>query len=225
MGTELLVGLALSAAGTGLKAYDEHQVLKKQDREVARGIAAQSAIADRANQRVTGELAGLQASTPESEQAASTAAFMQQLRANQKQAEGAQTVGATSDRYNADTAAAKTAVQAYGADKAENAAAIRAPVDQRTGESAALSRMGSDLSSLERKSASEAFMAQLRAKAVRSNPWLQGLGSLMQAAGTVYGGTGGATAGAGAGSAATSTGTALSDWATTGGRALTRGFA
>lgn len=192
MGTEALwIPAVLSAVGAGVQGYSSYQANKSQDEAAAQGIRTQDAHQRDADARVAQEVTKLQSSSPEDSQRQATDAFMDQLKRTRSQAHGADTVGNTSDQFNADSASATADVDKYGANRAGVLGRINAPGLQRTAEGISRLRAGSDLGVIGRASAGDEFLTQLRARSIRPNPWTQ-------AAGQVIGGIGSGMASNGA---------------------------
>lgn len=202
MGTEALwIPAVLSAVGAGVQARESYNVSKGQDEAAAQGIRTQAGHQREADARVAQEVGKLQNSSPEDSQREATDAFMQQLKRTRSQAHGEDTVGATSDAFNTDSARATADVDKYGANRAGILGRINAPGLQRTAENVSRARAGTDLGLIGRASAGDQFLSQLRQSQIRANPWTT-------AAGQIAGGVGaGMAANAGGSGLEAATGT------------------
>lgn len=178
--TAIMVGLAAAGAGAQYKAQDD--MLKNQDREAAQGIRIQAEHQRQADQRIAQEIGSLEDSSPEAMQRQATDAFMEQLRRTRNQAHGEESVGATSDAYNADSAQASSDIDAYGQNRAGVMGKINAAGLQRVAEGISRSRAGGDIDLIGRASNADNFMTQLRTQNIRANPWLMAGGQIMQGA-------------------------------------------
>ena len=104
---------------------------------------------------------------------------MQTLRTNKGQIEGGLTPNIGGDAFREDAASAAGRVQAGAADSAGLLSRIDAPGLQRQGEAFSYGRLGTDLGLINREAKGQAFMDDLRLKAIRRNPWLDAASSLM----------------------------------------------
>lgn len=183
--------MALTALGGGAQLINSQQALKRQDRETARGIAARALLQREAGDRVQRQIADVAASNPEAERRDQNNAFIAALR-NAKVADGGQdigSVGATSDRFAADVGQARAGATAEGQALSGQLAAIDAPGLQRQREARGMADTATDLSMIGDRGNSLDFLTQLRtANAGRTNPWVDAVGSGLQAFGSTYAG-------------------------------------
>lgn len=184
MGTEALwVPAVIAAVGSGIQAKEAHDVAKDQDEAAAQGIRTQAGRQREADARVQQEVDKIGASSPEESQREATDAFMQQLQRTRSQARGGESVGAVSDAYTTDSAAATKAVDQYGANRAGVLGRISAPGLQRTAETVSRLRAGSDLGQIGRNAAGDQFLNQLRMSQISANPWMMAAGQALQSYG------------------------------------------
>lgn len=173
MGTEAIwVPLVLSAVSAGASAKNTYDTAKRQDNEMAAGIAAQADRQRQADQRVSQEVQAIENSSPEAERAAAQDQFLTQLRQSRAQQGGDARVGATSNEFNKDAAQSESNVVDFGKATATRLARIAAPGRQRTNEQVSFGRLGSDLGTIGRNSQADAFLSQLRARGIQRNPWI-----------------------------------------------------
>jgi hypothetical protein len=192
MGTEAFwVPAVIAAAGAGVQAKSQDDMLERQDNQAAEGIRQQGARQKQADDRIAQEITGLENSTPEDSQAQATDAFMSQLKRTRAQARGEGVTGATSSAYAADSARAADDVDKYGANRAGVLGRINAPGLQRTAEGVSMSRAGSDIGAIARNANGDNFLNQLRLNSVRANPWMQAGGQVLTGVGTGMAANGG----------------------------------
>jgi hypothetical protein len=195
MGTEALwVPAAIAAVGAGAQAYDTHRVAKRQEEEATTLMKNQQRKQKEADSRINDELGQLQGSGPDEERKAAFEAFMAQLRTNSGAAGGTADIGGASDRFKQDTEQSQADIANYGSNRADTLSRIIAPTRQRQGEGQSIGRMGSDIDGIARDARAREFLDQLRIQGIRTNPWVQGVGGAMQAAGGAM--AGGALGGA-----------------------------
>lgn len=172
MGTEALwVPLAVGALSAGAGAYNADRTARKQSAAATQGILQQQARQREATARVNQQIGAVERSTPEGERAAATDAYLAQLRANRAGVEGSPTLGG-SDRFRADTDAAKVDIQNYGTNAAKTLASIDAPLNQRITESRGVGRAGVDLNRIAGEAQGDDFLNKLRMSQIRRNPWI-----------------------------------------------------
>lgn len=185
------IGTAMSALGGVASLVNSQQALKRQDRETARGIASRALLQREAGDRVQRQIQDFSASTPEAERKQQNDAFIEALRKAKASDGGADlgAPGAVSDRFTADVGQARTGALAEGRQLSGQLAAIDAPGLQRQREGRGISDTATDLSMIGDRANSLDFLTQLRAaQAGRSNPWVDALGTGMQAFGQTYAG-------------------------------------
>lgn len=186
-----MIAAGASALGSGAQLINSQQALKRQDREVARGIAARSALQREAGARVQQQIQNVAASNPDQERRAQNDAFIAALR-GAKMADGSAdigSVGATSDRFAADVGQARAGAAQEGQALAGQLAAIDAPALQRQREARGFNDAATDISMIADRGNSLDFLTQLRtANAGRTNPWIDAAGQGLQAFGSTYAG-------------------------------------
>jgi hypothetical protein len=190
MGAEAAwVPAVISAVGAGVSAKSQDDALKRQDREVARGIAARSAMQREAGSRVNQQISEIAKSNPDAERKAANDEFMAALR-NAKVADGSLDIGGpagASDRFTADVGQAREGAVGEGRALSGQLAAIDAPGRQRAREATGFTNAAVDLSRIESRTDGEDFLSQLRAaQAGRVNPLASGVGQGLSAFGSAY---------------------------------------
>lgn len=199
MGTEAWwVPYAIATVGAGTAAYETDRTAKKQDRAAALGIRQQAERQRQADQRVNRELQQIKQSDAEAERAAANEQFVQQLQRNRAVAGGAlPNVAGASDRFAQDLEKSTEDSDSMAERVAALMARIDAPTLQRQREGRAMGRLATDLGQIARLSAGDDFLAQLRLRGIRENPWVMAGASIAQGAGSSMASSGYGTTGAG----------------------------
>ncbi len=196
MGAEAIwIPLAMSAIGAGVNYNEQRKVAKRQDNILAGQIQQNSARQAEADRAVSDTLRNAATSTSEDSKTSAAAQYLDQVRAAQAGAtRGLGQVGAVSGAYQQAANDAALGVGDYASQTANLMARIDAPAQQRRQEADASDRLRSDLSLIGRKAAGDDYLAQLRLRNVRANPWA---GAAAQLMGGAAQGMAGRTAGAG----------------------------
>lgn len=191
-GTALALGLA--AAGTGLNAYNTYRTGRDQDRQAAEGIRMQARRQQQADKEVASEIEKLENSNAAEKRAERLGQYMDQLARTRKSAEGGLTSLVGGEDFQADLAEARGDVGQYGDVTAGMMAGFDAPGLQRESEGISQSRLASRLGLIGRQSEGDAWINELRMRAIRRNPWLDAGSSLLAglASGLPVGGGSGA---------------------------------
>lgn len=192
MGTEVLVGLLMSAAATGLQYENTRRTANKQDGQAAQGIRNQAAKQRVADARVDEEVQKLKGSTAEDERRERLADYMTTI----QRSKGGMTAGLTpqvgSQAFKGDSAEAAAGVEAATADRAGLLSRVDAAGMQRQGEGFGFGNLATDINRISREAKGDAFIDELRLRAIRRNPWMDMAASGLQAAGSAYASQGGA---------------------------------
>jgi len=183
------IGTVVSGLGGVAQLVNSQRALRNQDREVARGIAARSLLQREAGDRVRQQIQEFSASSPEAERRQQNDAFIAALR-KAKAADGGadfDATGAVSDRFTADVGQARANAVTEGRNLSGQLAAVDAPGLQRQREARGIADTATDLNTIGDRANSLDFLTQLRAaQAGRTNPWVDALGTGMQAFGQTY---------------------------------------
>lgn len=165
------VGTAVLAA-TATYA-NNRQVARRQDNELARQLRQQYGLQQQQNQQTQQLIQKTAQSSPDAAKSNLLDQFMAKLRAeNPNAVRPLAQVGNVSGAYTKAANDAALGISNYGASNAGLLSAIDAPSLQRQAEAANLSRYGSDLNEIKRRSAADQFLSQMRLQAIRPNPWL-----------------------------------------------------
>lgn len=175
-------GLVLGALGAGLGAYNQSRADETQTETLVRGLQDQARRQEEADVLVNDELQRMRGSTPEGEREQAMQGFMDQLRRNRAQSDTS--AGPGSSQYLADVGAAERDVEDYATRTADVLARISAPLRQRQREQQGFGRLASGIEGVQRRSAGDEFLTQLRLRGARPNAGLSALSSVLQGAGT-----------------------------------------
>lgn len=182
---------ALSAAGTGVNAYNQNQQMRKQDNDAATSIVNQGRINSQAEGAVKNLNDNIAKSTPTKNTQDQTAAYLQAINSQPAAANTTPKVAGGSKRYTEAQGAAAQDVANYGRSTAENAAAVAAPSLQRIGEGNQIANVASELGRYNDQSANEQGLLRTKLAGDTANPWLGAFSQLLQGAGSglsTYGG-------------------------------------
>jgi len=214
MGTEAIwIPLAMTALGAGVNYNEQRKTAKRQDNILAGQIQQNSARQAEADRAVSDTLRTAATSSGEDSRQGAAAQYLDQVRAAQAGAtRGLGQVGAVSGAYQQAANDAALGVGDYASQTANLMARIDAPAQQRQQEAQSSDRLRSNLGLIGRKAAGDDYLAQLRLRNVRPNPWAGVAAQLMSgAAQGMAGRASGATTAANAGGAG-SFGSEASSW-------------
>ena len=197
MSTGTAIALALAAASAGTQYYNTQQTAKRQDTQLAESLRSQGAKQREADALVADKVTEMQGSTAESDRRQALDSYIAALRKGKGNSEAGLAPLVGSDRFKADAAAAAEGVQNYGEKTAGLMARMDAPSMQRQREATGYGRLASDIGLIGRESRGQAFIDDLRLRAIRRNAGLDLLSGLLGAAGAAAGGLGGGAATAG----------------------------
>lgn len=183
MGTEVLVGLALAAAGAGAQYYNTTRTEKRQDNQLAENIRGQARRQEEADAKVNEEVRKLEQSNAADERAGRLQQYFQTIGRNRRDVQGGITPGIGGAQFQGDADKAAAALDAYGGGQAALASRIDAPLVQRQGEGFSYGNLATDLSRIGREVAGQAFVDQVKLNRIRRDPWLDAAGSTLQGAG------------------------------------------
>lgn len=185
MGTEAFwVPLAISAAGAGAQAVNQHNVERRQEEAATDLMRGQQRKQQQADATLDAELTKLQGSTADAERQKALDGFLQQLRANSASAGGTPGAGEASDRYKTDSAAAGADIKNFGENRSDTLSRVVAPGRQRQNENVSIARAGDDVAGIARNADAERFLQELRIANMRANPWVDAAGQVAVGAGS-----------------------------------------
>lgn len=158
---------------TAAKITQDQKVARRQDKQLAQQIRTQSAHQQDADQAVSDLITKTASSNDQGAQQSLLGNFMQQIQdAKGNAAGGIAQAGNVSDAYKASGADAALGITDYGKRVADLTSRIDAPGLQRQNEQADRLRFTSELGGISRDAAGDDFLAQMRLRNIRANPWL-----------------------------------------------------
>lgn len=194
MGTEAAwIPAVMALIGTGVSVANTRSTERRQDAQAAQSVRNQAGKQKEADARVGEEVEKLKASTAEDERKQRMADYMQTIqRSKQPMTEGL-TPQVGSDAFKADAADAAQGVQDYAANRAGLLSRIDGATLQRQNEGVGFGNLATDIGLIQRQSQGDAFLNELRMRAIRRNPWMDAAATTIGAAGSAYGSYGGGT--------------------------------
>ena len=198
MGAEVLIPIALSLAAGGVQQYNTNKTAKKRDRDIARGIIDSGKQQQAADQRIGRNLDELEVSRSEPFKDTLQGQFINRINASRQLGlSNLDRGGGVSDAFTEGVGGAKTGAIDYAGVIANLLAGVDAPGNQRQAEQKGKGDTGMDLLRFKRNADQDTFLAELRARRHRDNPWLaigaSGLSGLASGmAGSGFGGSPGA---------------------------------
>lgn len=172
------VELAILAAATGMKLYNQSQTVKKQDRALATSIRNQASKQRQADARVNEEITKLEGSTAENQRVKNLNAYTDALRKRAGEMTAGLTPAIGSAAFQTDAASAADGVRQYADDNASLMARIDAPAYQRRDEAKGQGVLATDLSLIGREAEGQAYLDKLRLERIRENPWLNAIADI-----------------------------------------------
>jgi hypothetical protein len=178
----------LSAGGAVVQQVGQNQDRRDQARLADEALRRNTALNNKAGERVSQEIQNVTAANPEEERQTAQNDFMAALRKAKVDDGGADFGGVpgASDRFTADVGQARGAASAEGRALSGNLAAIDAPQYSRINEGRQFADTATDLSLLQGQGRGQDFLAQLRA-ARTPGSGLQDIGGGLTAFGEAYG--------------------------------------
>jgi hypothetical protein len=167
--------LVLQALSSALPMVDEYRTNKKRQTELSRGAAERNAAQQRADTRVGDAIA--QHETSQAPLHELTPDYTAAARRGRTGYDAPLPAGASGD-FRADQAGAEAGVKAYGNRYAQMVAGLDGAVLQREREDQSRARASSDLANEGRIGGTADYLARLRARSVRGNPWTSLLSQL-----------------------------------------------
>lgn len=205
VGLATLLGLGLSAAGTGVDYYNQQETNKKQQDAEQIVQQNQQAKQKQAAGLIQQQIGNVTKSNPTAESNAATQGFINALRQNSATATQAQPslTGNANKKYAGDVATNTANANNYAGGLATDMASIVAPQRQRMDEGQGFMDTATNVGGVQQAAQRQNFVDQLRAKSIQQNPWLSLTGKVLQGAGTAVSLGGAATLGGGLNSGAT----------------------
>jgi hypothetical protein len=198
MGTEpawvpLVLSLAGTAIGTGATIYNQRQTAKKQDDQLAAQLRSEAAKQKQADAQTQALIQNVKNSTATDEKAGALGQFTQAIQANRANAERPlQSQGAVSDAYKKAGSDAALGMATKASGLADLVSSIDAPFQQRQDDKTLLDNYDQGIGLLRRENQGDDFLAELKRRRIRPNPWISAAGDLASGAARGYGGVYGA---------------------------------
>ena len=194
MGSEAVwIPLVMAAVGTAASAYNTNQTAKRQDNQLAAQLRQQAAKQHEADAKTAQLIQAQAASSDADERAGSLAQYTKTLQQHQRQAVNPlQVQGAVSDAYKRAGSDAALGIANFGANQANMVSSIDAPTQQRQNDQFVMDRYKNDIDNISRFSRGDDFLADMKLRAIRRNPWIDAGASLANSyAGSSAGNVGG----------------------------------
>lgn len=180
MGAEVLIPLALSAVATGAQIYNQRQTAHRQDQALANQIRAQSAKQREADQQTAQLIAQQAKSTDADEKSTALGQFQQAIQRNQGNAQRPLAMqGDVSAAYKKAGSDAALGMGKYAGQIADLVSSIDAPFQQRQNDSYLTDRYKTNIGLIRRNNEGDNYLAQLRLRSIRPNPWISAGSSLL----------------------------------------------
>jgi hypothetical protein len=193
------VNIAIMVGTTLVGAYEQKQVAKKQDNQLAAQLRQQAASEDKAKQRTQQFIQSQQQQTDVPQKTAAAQQYQAALQANKSAStQPLATVGNVSDAYKKAGSDAALGIASYGQNLGNLTASIDAPEQQRQQNQRNIGDFGIDVNRINRRQQGQDFLDQMKLNSIHANPYV----GLALTAARAYAGAkmGGAGAGAGGGS-------------------------
>ncbi|MGO1069320.1 hypothetical protein [Lysobacter sp. CA199] len=191
-----IAALAAAAVGTGATVYNTNKTAERQDNALASQLRGQAERQREADAKTSDLIQKTAQSSGEDERANSLDGFLRQIKAQQGAANsGTYQEGAVSESFKKSGADAALGIADYGNKVADLMSRIDAPRQQRVNEAVDSVRFGNEIDQIKRVGAGEDFLAQLRLRGVKRDPWIDLAAGVAQGAGSAYAGRGASTGG------------------------------
>lgn len=188
--TTTWLALAAMAASAGVQYQNTKNTANRADATAAQGIRQQSRKQAEADAKVNEEVEKLKGSTADDERRQRLTDYMQTIQRSKGQITSGLTPQVGSDAFKGDAAAAAQGAEAATGDRAGLLARIDAPGMQRQGEGFGFGNLATDINMIGRESKGDAFINEMRLRAIRRNPYMDMLASGLSAAGSAAGSSG-----------------------------------
>jgi|GEM_PF-3888218 len=203
-GSAIGIPLMLSGAGSATNAYAQNQQLKAQNNAAAEGIIKQGQIQQQGGNDVGAATKSVAQSNAkiQAAQASQLASYRTALQQGSGLSQSADTnVAGTSKAFKEQEGTAGASASNYVNALANSAATTEGTQLERVGENETLANTAGQLGALSNQSNEQNYLTKLKVQATQANPWLTGLGTLLEAGGAVAGAAGGGGAATDASSA------------------------
>lgn len=189
MGTEAIwVPLVAAALGTGISVYNTNKTAERQDDAAAAGLRRQGKIQEEADRKVDEGLGELARSSMAEAREERLGQFMDQLLRNRGKGTGDEAAAAIGgDAFKRSSAESLGRADAAAQRTAGLLATADSAILQREKEGQGYGRLATSVNDVARRSRGQAFIDDLRARAIRRNAGLDVAAGLVSGAGQAYG--------------------------------------
>jgi hypothetical protein len=193
------VTIAVTVGTAIVGAYEQHQVAKKQDNQIASQLRQQAASEEKVNQRTKRFALEQQQQTDQPQKTAAAKGYQDALTANKAMAnQPLANVGNVSEAYKKAGSDAALGITSYGKNLGDLTASIDAPGQQRQQNQRNINDFGIDVNQINRGQKGQDFLDSMKLNSIHANPYV----SLLMNAAKSYAS---AKAGAGSGGGTAST--------------------
>lgn len=185
-----IASLVTQLAGTGVQAYNQNQMLKKQDAIAAEGIVKQGALQKQGEGDVQSTINTMNQSTANTQ--AKSAQQLDAYRKALQQSSGISNsaspdVPGASKAYKATQNSANASANDYVNAIAGSAATTQGTQLERVGEGQAMADTATKLGTLTGQSNEQNYVTQIKMRQAQQNPWLSALGETLKGASMITG--------------------------------------
>jgi hypothetical protein len=167
------IPLVLSAIGTGAAIYNNQQTEKRQDKQLASQLRMDAVKQHEADAKTAELVNKTRQSTDKDEKAASLGAFTQAIKANQQNANRPlATLGNVSQAYKQSGSDAALGMAQKATGLADLISSIDAPTQQRQNDVRDVDDYHTKIGLIERRSRGDDFLAQMKLRSIKRNPWI-----------------------------------------------------
>lgn len=186
------VATVTAIVAAGATAYNSNQTAKKQDHQLAAQLQSQSVKQRQADAATAQLIAHEGQQNNHAAQSSALSQFTQALQANKSNAlRPLTTPGGVSEAYKKAGSDAALGITDSGGKFANLISNIDAPMQTRKNDQRALDDYGIGIDQIKRFSAGDDFLAQMKLRGIRRNPWIDAGASVIGGVGRGYAGSGG----------------------------------
>lgn len=190
------VTIAVTVGTALVGAYEQKQVAKRQDNQLAMQLRQQAASEEKAKQRTQQFIQSQQQQTDVPQKTAAAQQYQAALQANKSAStQPLANVGNVSDAYKKAGSDAALGIASYGQNLGDLTASIDAPQQQRQQNQRNIGDFGIDVNRINRRQQGQDFLDQMKLNSIHANPYI----GLALTAARAYAGAKMGQAGAGSG--------------------------
>lgn len=167
------VAVAISVGTALVGAYEQKQVAKKQDNQLAAQLRQQSQAEDAAKQRTQKFIQSQQQQTDVPQKTAAAQQYQAALQANKSAStQPLANVGNVSDAYKKAGSDAALGIASYGQNLGDLTASIDAPGQQRQQNQRNIGDFGIDVNRINRRQQGQDFLDNMKLQSIHANPYI-----------------------------------------------------